>query len=194
MFIEEYPGLVPADLCERIIARFEADPHRVPSNINIQGYKTAGDVRTGTSLPLPLTGDWKPMVEAVIPALQQAVQAYAQKYPAMAEIIQKEGLHCTGPIVERVNPGQGFDWHADQTAYSWERVLTTLLYLRTIEDGGATEFLQQGRSIKPEVGKVALFPGGWTHLHRGVSPTREPKYVLCSFWIYDRAKILAARH
>ena len=90
-----------------------------------------------------------------------------------AALIQGENLSCTCPLIERVNPGQGFNWHYDATSKSWERVITCLLYLRTIKAGGATEFLEQERSIQPEAGKIALFPSYWTHQHRGVSPASE---------------------
>lgn len=184
MFIEEYPGAIPLELCERLVARFEADPARKPSSINIAGYQTTSQVRQGTSVICDMSTDWKPLIDQVVPAMQKAVQAFARTYPAMANVI-KEGLHCTGPMIERVDPGQGFHWHSDQTAQSPERVLTSLIYLRTIKDGGETEFLQQKRFIKPEAGKLALFPGAWTHLHRGIPPVHETKYVLSSFWIVN---------
>ncbi|MGE4062001.1 MAG: 2OG-Fe(II) oxygenase family protein [Rhodospirillaceae bacterium] len=189
MFIEEYPGLVAPDLCERIITKFESDPHTMPSVINVAGYSSVSDVRTGTSLPCPLTGDWKALIEQLIPALNTALKRYAATYQSMRNLIDNYGLHCTSPIIERVDPGQGFNWHCDQTMYSSERVLTSLLYLRTVREGGATEFLQQKRSIQPEAGKIALFPSAWTHLHRGASPTSEIKYVACSFWVYDKSKV-----
>jgi hypothetical protein len=63
-------------------------------------------------------------------------------------------------------------------------VVAGLLYLRTITQGGHTEFAAQDRRIQPEAGKIALFPPFWTHLHRGVSPVSETKYVLSFFWSY----------
>jgi len=99
-------------------------------------------------------------------------------------VIDGEGLNCTGPVIERVDPGQGFAWHYDQTSHSRQRVLAGLLYLRTIENGGCTEFMEQGVNIQPVAGKIALFPPYWTHMHRGVSPASEAKYVISFFWVY----------
>jgi hypothetical protein len=86
-------------------------------------------------------------------------------------------------MIERVDPGQGFDWHYDATRSVTDRVAAGLLYLKTVTEGGETEFFD-GRKVKAEAGKIALFPPYWTHLHRGVTPTRETKYVLSYFWIY----------
>lgn len=184
MFIEEFPNAVNAELCENIIVRFEKDPRRKPSAAYAQGQSSTQEGRTGTQLVCDATGDWADIVEAIIPALQSTLNLYAQKYIALQSVINGEGLVCTGPVIERVDPGQGFTWHYDQTSFSRQRVLAGLLYLRTIEDGGYTEFKEQGINIQSEVGKIALFPPYWTHLHRGVSPASEPKYALSFFWIY----------
>ncbi len=186
MFIEEYPGAVDAALCERIIALFEADPRRAPSTANVNGQPSTHSLRSGTHLVCDTSGEWDEVVNAIIPALQSTIGLYAQKYTALKTVIETEGLVCTGPVIERVDPGQGFAWHYDQTSYSRQRVLAGLLYLSAIKDGGHTEFKEQGYNIQPETGKIALFPPYWTHLHRGVSPTTETKYVISFFWIYGK--------
>ena len=82
-----------------------------------------------------------------------------------------EGLDCTLPLIERVDPGQGFNWHYDQTADTKDRrILAGLLYLKTVASGGHTQFLHQNTDVKPEAGKIVLFPPFWTHIHRGVTP------------------------
>jgi hypothetical protein len=184
MFIEEYPGLVDPAVCEAIIAKFEQDPARKPSEIVTGGYSTKHQMRTGTTLFFDPQGEWKPLMEQVNPALKTALKRYAATYPAMVNMLKLEVVNCGGPIVERVNPGQGFDWHCDQGSNVMDRVLTSLLYLRTVEHGGTTEFLQQARHIKPEAGKIAMFPAFWTHMHRGVPPVSETKYAMSFFWSY----------
>ncbi len=184
MFIEEYPRAVDAELCEHIIARFESDPRRAPSIANVNGRSATNNQRTGTHLICDAAGDWEDIVKKLIPSLQSTLALYAQKHTALKTVIEAEGLNCTGPVIERVDPGQGFAWHYDQTSYSRQRVLAGLLYLRTIENGGHTEFKEQAHSVRPETGKIALFPPYWTHMHRGVSPASETKYVISFFWIY----------
>ena len=63
-----------------------------------------------------------------------------------------------------------------------DRKLTFIWYLNDIKDGGYTEFID-GTKIKPEVGKLVIFPASWEFLHRGVPPKSEDKY-LCTGWVH----------
>ena len=193
MFIEEYSDLVSVELCEQIIAHFESDSRRGPSTVGNYGH--VSELRTGTLLrPGPDKSEaWRTLINAVAPALNVALARYAEKYPGIKAVIEREGLLCKNPLVERVDPGQGFDWHYDQSFASPHRVIACLLYLRTIKDGGYTEFKDQNRRIRPTAGKLAFFPPYWTHFHRGVSPTKDPKYVMSFFWVYAASEAVPER-
>lgn len=187
MFIEEYANAVPLDLCERIIAHFESSPALTPSVVKVGGRDAVKAIRSGTQFSAKSGGDeWRALHIALIPALQASMKAYVLKYPGLAALAASDELECTAPLIERVLPGQGFDWHNDQNGSSSERVVAGLLYLRTIDGGGQTEFAHQAAAITPEAGKIVLFPPFWTHYHRGASPTSGSKYVLSFFWNYRR--------
>jgi hypothetical protein len=62
------------------------------------------------------------------------------------------------------------------------RVITYLWYLNTVEDGGETEFWGT-HTIKPEAGKLLLFPASWTFPHRGKMPLSHDKYIITG-WLY----------
>lgn len=190
MFIAEFPGMVAPEVCEDIIARFERDPSRKPSVVMSGGaVRAAAQIRTGTVLPIEryMDDDWRKVTDELTPILVDAMNRYCGLHPGLQALADAEGLVCTRPMVERVDPGQGFDWHADQAAAHRSRVVAGLLYLRTIHDGGHTEFRVQQRKVQPEAGKIVLFPPDWTHVHRGVTPAHERKYVMSFFWIYARA-------
>jgi predicted 2-oxoglutarate/Fe(II)-dependent dioxygenase YbiX len=187
MFIEEFPNAVSLELCEGIIARFDNDPAQGPSVVIVDGVAKTKNIRSGVQLaPNAASGDWRGVYETLAPALRATMKAYAAKYPGLAVLAATEGLECTPPLIERVEPGQGFDWHSDQSAARPERVVAGLLYLRTVATGGHTEFAHQGQAVQPEAGKIVLFPPFWTHHHRGATPESGSKYVLSFFWIYRR--------
>jgi hypothetical protein len=66
------------------------------------------------------------------------------------------------------------------------RVITYLWYLNTVEEGGETEFWGT-HTIKPETGKLLLFPASWTFPHRGKMPISHDKYIITG-WLYVNEK------
>lgn len=62
------------------------------------------------------------------------------------------------------------------------RVLTFLWYLNTVEEGGETSFGEDFK-IKPEMGKLLLFPACWTYPHAGKMPLSSDKYIITG-WLY----------
>jgi len=62
------------------------------------------------------------------------------------------------------------------------RVITFLWYLNTVKEGGETEFWGT-HTVKPEAGKLLLFPASWTFPHRGRMPLSDDKYIITG-WLY----------
>ena len=62
------------------------------------------------------------------------------------------------------------------------RVLAWTVYLNDVEEGGETEFLYQQLKIKPKANTAAIWPGGFTYLHRGNPPISETKYILTGWF------------
>jgi hypothetical protein len=106
---------------------------------------------------------------------------YAAKYPILKEC----GAHKVFQLkLQHTRPGQGYHaWHAEtMTRELSTRVLTFILYLNDVEEGGETEFLYQHRRVKPKKGTCVLWPAAFTHVHRGNPPLKGDKYVLTG-WV-----------
>lgn len=69
------------------------------------------------------------------------------------------------------------DW--DKKEY---RMVTFLWYLNTVHEGGETEIWGETK-IKPEAGKLLLFPACWTFPHSGKMPISDNKYIITG-WVY----------
>ncbi|WP_282604883.1 2OG-Fe(II) oxygenase [Pelagibius sp. Alg239-R121] len=180
-FVEIYNDVIDGATCRNIIERFENDDRKQPSWS--QKSKAPKD-RTGMMLCLPDHDDWQDVVDQVGRAVMLRVHDYAKRYPAFGMVLNSGQCKLTHPLLERIEPGQGFDWHIDGNKPGTEnRVLSTILYLATIDQGGETQFAYQGKAVRPAAGMLVIFPPFWTHLHRGATPAEGQKYNLTSFVI-----------
>lgn len=88
--------------------------------------------------------------------------------------------------IQKYQKGEGkYIYHNDFNV-QWDRrqyrVITFLWYLNTISEGGETEILGE-ILVKPEAGKLLLFPACWTFPHRGKVPISHDKYIITG-WFY----------
>jgi len=58
------------------------------------------------------------------------------------------------------------------------RLLTRMVYLNDVEEGGETEFLYQSMRVKPKQGTLVIWPAAFTHTHRGNPPLSNSKYIV----------------
>ena len=85
-------------------------------------------------------------------------------------------------------PNQGFyDLHVD-AGPSHPRVCSALLYLNDVDEGGETWFDKQGLKIKPEKGKLIVFPASYAYSHQAMPPVSGNKYVAVTWFgqVLDR--------
>jgi len=70
-------------------------------------------------------------------------------------------------------------WHYESGGKATcNRLLTWMLYLNDVEEGGETEFLYQSMRVKPKQGTLLIWPAAFTHTHRGNPPLSNEKYVV----------------
>lgn len=89
-------------------------------------------------------------------------------------------------MIQKTDPTEGYhNFHCEDT--TWEvasRTLAWTVYFNDINDSGETEFLYQHLKIRPKMGRVAIWPGSFTHLHRG-NPPNETKYIATGWYASD---------
>ena len=132
--------------------------------------------------------EWADLKKTVTDKLVQCLHDYAGRFQAIEYILKYEEIELSPPVIERADPGQGFDWHIDSGPHGTaRRFLSALMYLNDIDQGGRTDYSMQGLSVTPRRGTLVMFPPYWMYPHRGVPPTKEPKYKLTAyFMITDR--------
>ena len=86
-------------------------------------------------------------------------------------------------ILQKTEPMEGYhSFHAEDNSWNNRfRVLAWMVYLNDVPEGGETEWLYQQVKIKPTANTLVIWPGSFTHLHRG-NPPMSTKYVLTGWF------------
>ena len=82
--------------------------------------------------------------------------------------------------VYKSNENGHYIYHTDNnidTNNSTERCITFILYLNNVEEGGETTFYNNIK-IKPQGGKLVLFPSTWTYPHCSCPVISNDKYII----------------
>ena len=106
--------------------------------------------------------------------IKACLDEYRIWYPELMNL----DLHSSVNLLQKTLPKQGYHtFHSENTTLeSLHRTLVWMVYLNDVDEGGETEFLYQQVKIKPKRGTVVIWPGGFTHLHRGNPPLKN-KYI-----------------
>jgi|SRR5210317_415441 hypothetical protein len=194
-FIYEIKDNLPKNICDAIIRKFEAD-----TDNHITGTLGDGDPdheyvntnwKDSTELNIGLP-HWDKAMQKLRFFLKKGVEEYRREaYKFMKEQCgtddKKFAMHFslgTNYImdphnIQRIKKGRHYRWHHDFLPQQPTRVLTFMWYLNTLEpdEGGKTGFIN-GRRVRPEAGKLILFPATWTCLHTGELIKANTKYLL----------------
>jgi len=86
--------------------------------------------------------------------------------------------------MQETEVGGGYHlWHNENNnAASFSRILTWLFYFNDVEEGGETELLYQHMRVKPQTGRLVIFPAYFTHTHRGNPPISNTKYIATGWY------------
>jgi len=108
---------------------------------------------------------------------QQAYVKYAEKYDILKQCHE---LFIFTLKLQKTMPGEGYHvWHAEaMNRFVNSRILVYTVYLNDDFEAGETEFLYQQYRYVPKQGDVVIFPGAFTHVHRGNPPIGNSKYIL----------------
>lgn len=189
-YIYEVRDIVPKELCQEIIEKFENDPDKKPGTVGIGKIGVNEDVKKTLDLHLFNKVEW----ESINSQLERCLVAGISKYFEYLFHGPFGGITCfirdtfrddtdnigvTGLQVQRYKVGDFFNWHVDSLS-GVNRIFAFIIYLN--DNDGCTEFLN-GKKVKPEPGKIVFFPTTWTYPHRGQEIKVGTKYIITGFVI-----------
>ncbi len=180
-FVFEKRNALTNEFCQDIIERFEKDKKGQYKGRIGQLADKDESIKKSTDLLVSGKEHWKDVDKALFQSLGKTILEFRETYPFF-----KGPFKDMGYGVQRTNPGEHYHWHIDGGSHDFShRQLVAIWYLNDVEGpGGETEFLFQDIKIKPELGKLILFPPFWTHEHRGVILESGVKYIATTWIVF----------
>tara|TARA_R110000744_G_scaffold85764_1_gene167599 strand:- start:87 stop:749 length:663 start_codon:yes stop_codon:yes gene_type:complete len=203
--VQIYKNTLSNDFCNHVINLFENDNNQMEGmaggGVN-KSIKDSTDLMITSYLDNP---EWSYVYDYIRENLLGNFVDYLGKFPFLhmndnyssqsslvrtAQLAFKSSNNGNPHMqIQRYIGDQGFhSWHHENHGGSMsKRELAFLYYLNDV-DGGETEIKYNPQKIKPETGKLTLFPAYWTHKHRGNSPKDgQTKYVITG-WVEGMGK------
>lgn len=196
--IATYDTAALAELSDQVQAFYDRRPdlQRRGVSFGAEGGDPAGDLSGAAKVSTDISLVWldrsDPEAHQISDAIMRAVSGCLRQYladrPRFLEVCPERALFVN-PLfnLQRYAPGEGFRaWHCDWTTTDEatepiRRVLAWILYLNSVEDGG-TEFLWQDHHVEAIRGRMAIFPAGISHVHRGRVSGKETK-TIATGWV-----------
>ena len=189
------PKSLSPEICTDIIQLFETELANkkcykgvTGSGLNLK-YKNTFDFQITQSTD----PNWIKVKELLIKELHTNVKQYCNtlnqppennKYGFKAIYYDTLHINEVNLQMQKYDKEKGiFTYHNDFSIENDKhRVVVFLWYLNTVEVGGETELFGSTK-IKPEMGKLLLFPACWCFPHCGTIPISDNKYIITG-WIY----------
>jgi hypothetical protein len=179
-----WPGALARDVCAEMLRRFEAHPEQQQPGRMGQDGALQTSIKHSTDLNITGRENWRDLETILRESLARGLGMLARRFPFFAV----NPFEDSGYNLQRTAPGEYYHWHVDGgpgEEFS-QRQLVAIWYLNQVSGGGGeTEFELQDLRVRPEAGTLLLFPPFWTHIHRGVTPVRDVKYIATT-WVRFR--------
>lgn len=181
--IEVYENIIPNNLCQTLIDKFESTHAWTPE------YKNGFLKDDGTVIPVfdyTLINAWEE-TDFIIDKFNEVGNDFMEKHDRFGVIKNIPRIFEEFRIKRYMPNVNWFPIHADAVGIrSATRFVSFLAYLNDVEEGGETTFhLPDGEfTIKPKCGSILVFPPLWCFPHEGRVVTKGKKYILSSYYRY----------
>lgn len=195
-YVYQNPNSISNEICDIIIAYFEEEESRY-KGVTSQGLNE--DVKNTIDFVIPNQEEetkWTKICELLTCQLQENITEYMKSLKSHPNFLSDDYRFLYAKYlsednyqIQKYKKGEGKYVYHEDSSIDWERqryrVITFLWYLNDIEEGGETEILGD-ILVKPERGKLLLFPACWTFPHRGKIPISSDKYIITGWFYVNR--------
>ena len=162
-FIGVWDNVINDDFCDVVMKTLD-DSTQIFSRSNTSVKDSQLDIAA-----------FNPIISAhIVCSVRACLEQYLEWYP----FLKNFNYHSCTCLLQKTKPTEGYhDWHSESNNIACaNRTLVWSVYFNDVAEGGETEFLYQKKKIKSKRGRIVIFPGSFTHLHRG-NPPYEAKYI-----------------
>lgn len=179
-FVYEIDNAIPGELCDEMIARFEAHPEQHHDGRIGEGQDVENSIKRSTDLRISGREEWNDVDQVLFSSLGKALSQLSAEFPFFAV----NRFRDMGYQLQRTREGEFYHWHIDSGPGEFsQRQLVAIWYLNDVPGpGGTTDFALQEISVQPQRGKLVLFPPFWTHIHRNATLEKGVKYIATT-WV-----------
>lgn len=177
-----YENFLSKEECEKMIQALDAqaDSGKI-SWMPISFYESYSSV-------LPQDNDQEVVDAGLSPTIFSDIESIMPKAIASVHDLDPNIISKIGYHTQKWEPGAFARVHSDNTdehgnsgAFTRSRY-AGFLYLNDNFEGGLLRFPSQDLEIKPEVGMLAVFDGGFNNMHEVTLITKGVRYTIGSFW------------
>jgi hypothetical protein len=181
------PHSIPDELCDEIQRMFDEEgDNRGPGNTH-GGINAA--IKDTLDFTIPKQSNkWAKIDQFLADELNLNLGEYLKSLSTIPEysLFDKKYFSDSVFMLQRYTKSKGKYIYHNDFGINYEdgthRVITYLWYLNDVDEGGQTE-LWGNRRIKPEKGKLVLFPSHWAFPHTGKMPISHDKLIITG-WLY----------
>lgn len=190
--IIELPKFVPESFCKHIIEKFEKESPKRDGTVLYGGVEDVipelkKSIESNCLCCMP---GWEHEYKETKKFIQHAFELY--KHQLYNEYYYDQPKHTfqtvlnltmdeITPVIQKQPKGGRYAWHYDQSNVEppREHFAMLMIYLNTLEssEGGCTEF-GHGRKVRPECGKIVIWPATWAYPHNGNEVIGDAKYTI----------------
>ena len=190
-YIKVYDDVIDADSCNLLIGKFESAEE---DQYEVIRQAERDKAIAFTQINLANHADWASVQNGML----EVFQDYILQYINDCNIQPKQWPQTYGYEAIRIkryldNDYDRFDPHVDvMNSETSKRFLAFFVYLNDVDEGGETQFVQLKKpgthiplKIKPQQGRLLMFPPQWMYYHAGLKPLSNSKYLNHSYCHYD---------
>ena len=182
-YIYIIPKALSKEICDEIIEKFDKQKN---TEINEPGFEHM-EYKIEQS-----DEKWKNIDNILFQNLNQYIQKYIGAYIFGTKVIENlvnNNVKDTGFKIFKFNKDEGrLDYHLEsffinekgERFVNGNQIIKYTWYLNDVDEGGESEFWNN-YSIKPETGKLVMFPATWTYPNSELIPKSNNKYIINGF-------------